>query len=185
MTRSAPAGRKTNSASLRTTRGAVRPGGPMPGIEPVGLAVHIGSQILRRRPIGRLRPRRGLGCANCGRRAAGSIVDCGGGLAIGYRDEPEARPGVGRCHPSDVGGLGRVADGEAWAVARRPGRGAADIGGAGEADRRAPLRSAGCRHERPAATGHVARTLGMAWCRFLLGDAVATRRAGRRGRAGL
>ena len=65
----------------------------LPGIEPVGLALHIGSQILSMAPYRAAFARvaelvRAL-------RAAGfpvRIVDCGGGLGIGYRDEPPASP---------------------------------------------------------------------------------------------
>ncbi len=65
----------------------------LPGIQPVGLALHIGSQILTTRPYHAAYSRaadliRGL-------RAAGhavEVVDCGGGLGIGYRNEPAATP---------------------------------------------------------------------------------------------
>lgn len=65
----------------------------LPGIEPVGLALHIGSQILSTAPYRAAYARtaelvRGL-------RAAGQtvrIVDCGGGLGIGYRNEPAPSP---------------------------------------------------------------------------------------------
>ena len=61
----------------------------LPGIEPVGLALHIGSQILSTAPYRAAYARtaelvRAL-------RAAGqtvSMVDCGGGLGIGYRNQP-------------------------------------------------------------------------------------------------
>jgi len=65
----------------------------LPGLEPVGLAVHIGSQIGSAAPyraaferlaglVGELRAQ--------GQRV--SVVDCGGGLAVRYRDEPEGSP---------------------------------------------------------------------------------------------
>jgi diaminopimelate decarboxylase len=65
----------------------------LPGIEPIGLATHIGSQVLSMEPYraayGRLAELvRGL-------RAEGlpvQIVDCGGGLGIPYRDEPAPLP---------------------------------------------------------------------------------------------
>lgn len=80
----------------------------LPGLEPVGIATHIGSQILSTAPFraafGRMAElvkdlrSRGL---------AVSRVDCGGGLGIGYRDEsplsPEAFAGVIR---AILGGLG-------------------------------------------------------------------------------
>jgi diaminopimelate decarboxylase len=65
----------------------------LPGIEPTGIAVHIGSQILSLAPYraayGRI--------AELVRtlRVAGqpvAIVDCGGGLGIPYRNEPSASP---------------------------------------------------------------------------------------------
>ena len=65
----------------------------LPGIEPVGLALHIGSQILSMAPYraayarvaGLVRELRAAGLAV-------RLVDCGGGLGIGYRDEPAASP---------------------------------------------------------------------------------------------
>jgi len=65
----------------------------LPGVEPVGLALHIGSQILSTTPyraafaraaeLVRTLRQRGL---------AVHRMDCGGGLGIGYRDEPDASP---------------------------------------------------------------------------------------------
>ena len=81
----------------------------LPGIQPVGLAVHIGSQILSLAPYraayGRL--------AELVRtlRAAGqqvAVVDCGGGLGIPYRNEPAPPPAAlagairGALHNMDV-----------------------------------------------------------------------------------
>ncbi len=67
----------------------------LPGIAPVGLALHIGSQILAAAPFrtayGRaaelVRALRGQGLAV-------ERVDCGGGLGIGYRDEASAAPEI-------------------------------------------------------------------------------------------
>ncbi len=65
----------------------------LPGIQPIGLAAHIGSQILSVAPyrtaFGRL--------AELARalRADGlpvGVIDCGGGLGIPYRDEPAPLP---------------------------------------------------------------------------------------------
>ncbi|MBV8094409.1 MAG: diaminopimelate decarboxylase [Acetobacteraceae bacterium] len=65
----------------------------LPGIRPVGLAVHIGSQILTMRPY---TAAYGRVAALLGElRAAGhdvEVVDCGGGIGIGYRGEPEPAP---------------------------------------------------------------------------------------------
>ncbi len=63
----------------------------LPGIEPVGLALHIGSQILGLEPYRAAYAR----AAELVRelRARGLTVrrlDCGGGLGIGYRDDPGA-----------------------------------------------------------------------------------------------
>ncbi len=65
----------------------------LPGIDPAGIALHIGSQILSMTPYHAAYRR----AADLVRtlRAAGHavrIVDCGGGLGIGYRDDPAPRP---------------------------------------------------------------------------------------------
>jgi diaminopimelate decarboxylase len=83
----------------------------LPGLEPVGLAVHIGSQIAQ--GIGSYRAAYArLGELVRALRAAGHPVlrvDCGGGLGIPYRDEIPATP-------------------EALAGAIRHGLGALDVG---------------------------------------------------------
>jgi diaminopimelate decarboxylase len=65
----------------------------MPGIEPVGLAVHIGSQILGLAPyrdaFGRIAD---LVHALRQKRLRVETVDCGGGLGIPYRNEPAPSP---------------------------------------------------------------------------------------------
>ncbi len=65
----------------------------LPGVEPVGIALHIGSQILSLAPYRAAYAR----AADLVRtlRAAGqrvTRVDCGGGLGIGYRDTPGLSP---------------------------------------------------------------------------------------------
>ena len=65
----------------------------LPGVRPVGLALHIGSQILSTRPYHAAYTR----TADLVRelRSAGQsveVVDCGGGLGIGYRNEPAPTP---------------------------------------------------------------------------------------------
>jgi diaminopimelate decarboxylase len=63
----------------------------LPGVEPVGLALHIGSQILSIAPYRAAYAR--TADLVLALRAAGhavSRVDCGGGLGIGYRDDPDA-----------------------------------------------------------------------------------------------
>ena len=65
----------------------------LPGIEPIGLAVHIGSQILSLAPYRAAYQR--LADLVRDLRQAGQIVrtvDCGGGLGIPYRDEPAPLP---------------------------------------------------------------------------------------------
>jgi diaminopimelate decarboxylase len=65
----------------------------LPGIEPVGLALHIGSQILSLAPY-RVAFARAAELVRA-LRAQGLAVgrlDCGGGLGIPYRDEPAVSP---------------------------------------------------------------------------------------------
>jgi diaminopimelate decarboxylase len=65
----------------------------LPGIQPVGLAVHIGSQILSLAPY-RDAFSRIAGLVQALREAGLRVdsVDCGGGLGIPYRDEPAPSP---------------------------------------------------------------------------------------------
>ncbi len=61
----------------------------LPNIEPLGLALHIGSQILSPAPYARAYARAAemvRGLREAGQRVA--LLDLGGGLGIGYRDEP-------------------------------------------------------------------------------------------------
>lgn len=61
----------------------------LPGIEPVGLALHIGSQILSPAPYAAAYGKAAALVRTL--RAAGqqvSVLDLGGGLGIGYQDEP-------------------------------------------------------------------------------------------------
>jgi len=65
----------------------------LPGIAPVGLATHIGSQILSLAPFRAAYAR--IAALVTDLRAAGQTVetvDCGGGLGIPYRDEPAPGP---------------------------------------------------------------------------------------------
>jgi diaminopimelate decarboxylase len=65
----------------------------MPAVEPVGVAVHIGSQVLSLAPFRAAFAR--VADLVCALRAAGhtvGTVDCGGGLGIGYRNEPVPGP---------------------------------------------------------------------------------------------
>jgi len=65
----------------------------LPGIEPVGLALHIGSQILSMAPYRAAYARTAeLVLALRAMGQAVRMVDCGGGLGIGYRNEPAASP---------------------------------------------------------------------------------------------
>ena len=65
----------------------------LPGIEPVGLALHIGSQILSMAPF-RAAYARAAEMVRALRAAGQTVrtVDCGGGLGISYRDEPAPSP---------------------------------------------------------------------------------------------
>ena len=65
----------------------------LPGIDPAGIALHIGSQILSMVPY-HAAYRRAADLVRTLRAAGQSvrIVDCGGGLGIGYRDEPAPPP---------------------------------------------------------------------------------------------
>ncbi len=65
----------------------------LPHIRPIGLATHIGSQILTMAPYRAAYAR--LAALVADLRAAGwtvETVDCGGGLGVGYRDQPEGNP---------------------------------------------------------------------------------------------
>jgi diaminopimelate decarboxylase len=81
----------------------------LPGIHPIGLATHIGSQILSLAPYRAAYQR--LGDLVRALRADGlpvGVVDCGGGLGIAYRDEPALLPAAlagairGALHDLDV-----------------------------------------------------------------------------------
>ena len=65
----------------------------LPGIEPVGLATHIGSQVLSLAPYRAAYERLAdLVRALRAERLKVTVVDCGGGLGIPYRDEPAPLP---------------------------------------------------------------------------------------------
>jgi diaminopimelate decarboxylase len=80
----------------------------LPGIEPVGLALHIGSQILSPAPYAAAYAK----AASMVRRlrdvgATVSVLDLGGGLGIGYQDEPGiSLPAFANMLRREVGGLG-------------------------------------------------------------------------------
>ena len=80
----------------------------LPGVRPVGLAVHIGSQIAAMAPY-RAAFARVAGLIQGLRDAGNSVtrLDCGGGLGIRYRDEVEGSPaalaGVMRATVGDLG----------------------------------------------------------------------------------
>ena len=65
----------------------------LPGVRPVGLALHIGSQISAMAPF-RAAFARVAGLVRALRAAGHSVtrLDCGGGLGISYRDEVEGSP---------------------------------------------------------------------------------------------
>jgi diaminopimelate decarboxylase len=65
----------------------------LPGIQPVGIALHIGSQIMSAAPYRAAYARAAelvRALRACGQRV--EVVDCGGGLGVGYRDQPDATP---------------------------------------------------------------------------------------------
>ncbi len=65
----------------------------LPGLHPVGLALHIGSQIMSMTPYRAAYARTAALVRTL--RAAGhavDVVDCGGGLGIPYRNEPASTP---------------------------------------------------------------------------------------------
>lgn len=65
----------------------------LPSIEPVGLATHIGSQIMELAPYRAAFARMAeLVCALRDRGHIVRIIDCGGGLGIQYRDDPGPGP---------------------------------------------------------------------------------------------
>ena len=82
--------------------------GALDGIEPVGFAVHIGSQIGEPAPFRAAFAR--IAALVRRVRAAGhavSVVDCGGGLGVRYRDEPEGSPrALAHAIRDTLGGLG-------------------------------------------------------------------------------
>lgn len=80
----------------------------LPGIRPVGLALHIGSQILTPAPYAKAYAKAAALLAAL--RAAGhspELLDLGGGLGIGYRDEPGMPlPAFAEMVRRQAGGLG-------------------------------------------------------------------------------
>lgn len=79
----------------------------LPGVEPVGLATHIGSQILDLAPYRDAFAR--IAALVEALREHGlrvGTVDCGGGLGIGYRNEPTSSPaGLAAAMKGAFGGL--------------------------------------------------------------------------------
>ena len=89
----------------------------LPGLRPVGIALHIGSQILSTVPYRAAYARTAALVRDL--RAAGqavSIVDCGGGLGIGYRNEPAPSPAA------LANAIARAFDGMDLRIAVEPGR---------------------------------------------------------------
>ena len=96
----------------------------LPGIRPVGLAMHIGSQILSTLPYRAAFARTAALVREL--RGAGHevlVVDCGGGLGIGYRNEPAPSPAA------LAGAMAGAFAGLDVALAVEPGRWV--VGGAG------------------------------------------------------
>lgn len=101
------AGDKFGIAHAEATRLYAR-AARLPGIAPVGLATHIGSQIASAAPFRAAFAR--LAELAVGLRAQGfgvQAVDCGGGLGIGYRDGPALAPAAfAGAIRATLGGLG-------------------------------------------------------------------------------
>jgi diaminopimelate decarboxylase len=80
----------------------------LPGIQPVGLALHIGSQILSPAPYAAAYAKAAAmvrGLRDGGNNV--SVLDLGGGLGIGYQDEPGiSLPAFANMLRREVGGLG-------------------------------------------------------------------------------
>jgi diaminopimelate decarboxylase len=80
----------------------------LPGIQPVGIALHIGSQILSAAPYAKAYRKANAMVRHL--RAAGqsvSVLDLGGGLGIGYTDEPGiSLEAFANTVKQEVGGLG-------------------------------------------------------------------------------
>ena len=80
----------------------------LPNIEPLGLALHIGSQILSPAPYARAYARAAemvRGLRQAGQRV--ELLDLGGGLGIGYRDEPGiSLAAFAQVARRELGGLG-------------------------------------------------------------------------------
>ncbi len=80
----------------------------LPGLRPVGLALHIGSQIAAMAPY-RAAFERVAGLVQALRQAGHAVerMDCGGGLGIRYRDEAEGSPAaLAGAVAATLGGLG-------------------------------------------------------------------------------
>ena len=131
----------------------------LPGLHPVGLALHIGSQIMSMTPYRAAYTR----TADLVRtlRAAGQsvdVVDCGGGLGIPYRNEPASTPaafaGAIRAAFGNLDVRLAIEPGR-WLVG--PGRRPPVLRDPLQDHRRPPLRGPGRRHERPGPPRHVRR----------------------------
>jgi diaminopimelate decarboxylase len=94
--------------AMREAPALYRRAGSLPGIEPVGLATHIGSQITDIAPFRAAFTV--LASLVRDLRAEGmdvSVLDCGGGVGIRYRDEVEITPDAyAACLRDTVGDLG-------------------------------------------------------------------------------
>ena len=102
---------------LGDVAGLYEQGAGLPGIAMRGLAVHIGSQIFAMAPFREAYGR--LASLVQGLRADGhvvAVVDCGGGLGVGYQGEPEALP------EAWAGAIGEAFGGLDVGLAIEPGR---------------------------------------------------------------
>ena len=153
-----PAGRATSSASRMTRSSPATPGPPGCRISARSVLPCISAaRSPRWRPIAP--PIARIAALVAALRQAGhavETVDCGGGLGVAYRDQPEGKPAAlagaiaGAFHGLD---LRLMVEPGRWLVA--PAGLLLGTGGAGEARRQRPLRRARCGDERPAAPGDV------------------------------
>ena len=158
-TRSAPGAGATSSGSRSTEVGEVYAmAARLAGIEPVGLHLHIGSQITDARAVRRrLPPRRRAvprACARPASRCAGSISAAASACATGTSrgSTPDA---LGALVRRVTAGLDAELCARARPRARRRGRRAAVLGDLPEGDGGAALPGARLRHGRPRPAGDV------------------------------
>ena len=151
----------TSSAFRSSWRGELyRRMSAQPGLQPVGIHVHLGSQIISTEPIQRGRSRRGPAGAGAARiRASISITSTSAGGSAFPTMDPGADSGrVRRGRPADRRSVGPVNRARAGPIYRRCRSGAARARGRPEGRAgRASLRRARCRYDRADAADAIRR----------------------------